>query len=386
MTSRTVITISQREFLVRKFEEGMHSCGQNTLNARQAAATATGLTLNTINYWINKKRHTSSHCDTVPRARTKKLSTRRKLRQASGFNVFSKEFHKQQDLKGKTLSNKSKLMAQAWRKISTADKEKYNAVANDIEGSNEEEDEEELTPEKKRQLIVRVAKRHQGDANLLQSLGCEMATMMFVDKKVLSVGTTDGKKFLQSHPAILSSFSSYFLYDDLSKKQFATPATAASSSTTSLNINSSSFNVTSTNANPINTTSSTTSKAVISTVKKSTTKTTTKAAPSGILSNQAISNTDTVSTIFMKGRDGSIVATGTVLPGVHKTIHGCPCQKDCEPLSVVDVVQVGAEAWFEDAFGENKLSTGIIVEWPSSMISNVADVSPLHTRTNRKRK
>ncbi|XP_064382532.1 uncharacterized protein LOC135331338 isoform X2 [Halichondria panicea] len=354
MTSRTVITISQREFL----------------------------------YWINnhKKRHTSSHCDTVPRARTKKLSTRRKLRQASGFNVFSKEFHKQQDLKGKTLSDKSKLMAEAWRKISTADKEKYNAVANDIEGSNEEEDEEELTPEKKRQLIVRVAKRHQGDANLLQSLGCEMATMMFVDKKVLSVGTTDGKKFLQSHPAILSSFSSYFLYDDLSKKQFATPATAASASTTSLNTNSSSFNVTSTNANPINTTSSTTSKAVISTVKKSTTKTTTKATPSGILSNQAISNTDTVSTIFMKGRDGSIVATGTVLPGVHKTIHDRPCQKDCETLSVVDVVQVGAEAWFEDAFGENKLSTGIIVEWPSSMISNVADVSPLHTRTNRKRK
>ena len=52
----------------------------------------------------------------------------------------------------------------------------------------------------------------------------------------------------------------------------------------------------------------------------------------------------------------------------------------------MDVVQVGAEAWFEDAFGENKLSIGIIVEWPSSMISNVADVSPLHTRTNRKRK
>ena len=61
-------------------------------------------------------------------------------------------------------------------------------------------------------------------------------------------------------------------------------------------------------------------------------------------------------------------------------------KKIVKTLSVVDVVQVGAEAWFEDAFGENKLSTGIIVEWPSSMISNVADVSPLHTRTNRKRK
>ena len=74
------------------------------------------------------------------------------------------------DLKGKTLSDKSKLMAEAWRKISTADKEKYNAVANDIEGSNEEEDEEELTPEKKRQLIVRVAKRHQGDVGVVSTV------------------------------------------------------------------------------------------------------------------------------------------------------------------------------------------------------------------------
>ena len=61
-------------------------------------------------------------------------------------------------------------MAEAWRKISTADKEKYNAVANDIEGSNEEEDEEELTPEKKRQLIVRVAKRHQGDVGVVSTI------------------------------------------------------------------------------------------------------------------------------------------------------------------------------------------------------------------------
>ena len=74
------------------------------------------------------------------------------------------------DLKEKTLSDKSKLMAEAWRKISTADKEKYNAVANDIEGSNEEEDEEELTPEKKRQLIVRVAKRHQGDVGVVSTV------------------------------------------------------------------------------------------------------------------------------------------------------------------------------------------------------------------------
>ena len=45
---------------MRKFEEGMHSCGQNTLNARQAAATETGLTLNTINV-----RLTCQHWDDV---------------------------------------------------------------------------------------------------------------------------------------------------------------------------------------------------------------------------------------------------------------------------------------------------------------------------------
>ncbi len=51
-------------------------------------------------------------------------------------------------------------------------------------------------------------------ANMLQSVGCEVATMMFVDGQVITVGTPKGKNFLQTHPAIVSSFNSYFLYGE----------------------------------------------------------------------------------------------------------------------------------------------------------------------------
>lgn len=47
---------------------------------------------------------------------------------------------------------------------------------------------------------------------MLESLGCEVASMMFVDGQVVTIGTPKGKKFLQTHPAILSSFNAYFLY------------------------------------------------------------------------------------------------------------------------------------------------------------------------------
>ncbi len=50
-------------------------------------------------------------------------------------------------------------------------------------------------------------------ANMLQSVGCEVAAMMFVDGQVITViGTPKGKDFLQTHPAIVSSFGAYFKY------------------------------------------------------------------------------------------------------------------------------------------------------------------------------
>ena len=39
-----------------------------------------------------------------------------------------------------------------------------------------------------------------------------MATMMFIDGKIVTIGTALGKQFLQSHPAIISAFNSFFLY------------------------------------------------------------------------------------------------------------------------------------------------------------------------------
>lgn len=119
-------------------------------------------------------------------------------------------------------------MAQAWRQMDAAAKAKYCQEDKDEDMSSTED----LSTAEKRKVIMRVAKRHQGDvsfkiilqgkcmcttilplqANMLQSLGCNVATMMFFDGQTVTVGTTDGKKFVLSHAAILSSFNSYFLY------------------------------------------------------------------------------------------------------------------------------------------------------------------------------
>lgn len=72
--------------------------------------------------------------------------------------------------------------------------------------------------------------------------------------------------------------------------------------------------------------------------------------------------TDSSGVVLLKGKDGSIVAKGTVLPG-HNTIHGHPCKDDCHVVAVTDIVQVGAQPWFEDRFDEG-LSKGGFVEWP----------------------
>ncbi len=84
-------------------------------------------------------------------------------------------------------------------------------------------------------------------------------------------------------------------------------------------------------------------------------------------------------TFLLKGKDGSIVAKGTLFQGVRNTIHGKACHKDCKVVTIEDVVQVGAEPWFEDKF-EDTLTSGMMVEWPDSMMCGVSEVSPMHTR------
>ena len=60
-------------------------------------------------------------------------------------------------LHGKSLAEKSSLMAQAWRQMDTEAKAKY--ACDDVLSDASEE----LSPAEKKRLIMRVAKRHQGD-------------------------------------------------------------------------------------------------------------------------------------------------------------------------------------------------------------------------------
>lgn len=96
----------------------------------------------------------------------------------------------------------------------------------------------------------------------------------------------------------------------------------------------------------------------------------------------ASSTTDSV-----KGKDGSIVAKGTALPG-RDTIHGHPCKDNCLVVTVTGIVQAGAQAgaqpWFEDRFDEG-LSKGGFVEWPKDSLCKPTEASPrVRAKKNKK--
>lgn len=86
--------------------------------------------------------------------------------------------------------------------------------------------------------------------------------------------------------------------------------------------------------------------------------------------------------VLLKGKDGNVVAKGNIDPE-RNIIHGHPCKSDCQIVSVCEVVQHGAQPWFEDRYGEG-LTKGIFVEWPKQMICWPTDASPVHTRKHVK--
>ncbi len=71
------------------------------------------------------------------------------------------------DLKGKSLGDKWKMMAEHWRSLSAEDKAKYMSSV----GSDSEDSDEELSAADKKRVAIRVAKRHQGDVSFF-SLTC----------------------------------------------------------------------------------------------------------------------------------------------------------------------------------------------------------------------
>ena len=86
--------------------------------------------------------------------------------------------------------------------------------------------------------------------------------------------------------------------------------------------------------------------------------------------------------VLFRGKDGSVVASGRVLPG--ETIHGHQLNNSCLIIAVDEVVQVGVQPWFEDPFNE-ELCKGVIVQWPEMNITRVENFSPIHTRKRKGR-
>ena len=84
--------------------------------------------------------------------------------------------------------------------------------------------------------------------------------------------------------------------------------------------------------------------------------------------------------VLLRGKDGSVVASATVMPG--EKIHGHQLSEGSLIVAVDEVVQAGAEPWFEEPFDE-ELCKGVIVEWPEMSVTRVKDFSPIHTRKRR---
>ena len=82
---------------------------------------------------------------------------------------------------------------------------------------------ETLSQKQKRDVIIRMGRRHQSDvciaifvthdlvpctlkANTAEELGFHFASMFYIDRELVTVGTRKGKSYLNSHPAIMSHF------------------------------------------------------------------------------------------------------------------------------------------------------------------------------------
>lgn len=116
-------------------------------------------------------------------------------------------------------------MANKWRGLTSEEKKAYQSKVKDVN----EAPLETLSTKERKEIMMRIARRHQSDvshckqsvlmhciyiyqANTAEQLGFQLASMYYIDGETVTVGTKGGKAYLNSHPAILSSFQSQFLY------------------------------------------------------------------------------------------------------------------------------------------------------------------------------
>ena len=86
---------------------------------------------------------------------------------------------------------------------------------------------------------------------------------------------------------------------------------------------------------------------------------------------------------LLKNKKDVVVATATKLEG--DNIHGEPLKEGCCKVAITSVTIAGSKTWYPDQFGENILERGNIVQWPISHTTCSANVSPLTTRSKRKK-
>ncbi len=86
---------------------------------------------------------------------------------------------------------------------------------------------------------------------------------------------------------------------------------------------------------------STTKPGTLSTPRTNTpaTKLTTKA----LSTKPGAGNSSAAAVVILKGKHGSMVAKGTIFHKDRTTIHGRPCQKDCQVVTIEEVMQVNAK-------------------------------------------
>ena len=200
----------------------------------------------------------------------------------------------------------------------------------------------------------------------MQQLGIQVASMYYFDGEIVTVGTTKGKAYLNSHPAILAAYQAEFLYSTL----LCTPYTHAVTCSIIILL---SYSYTTEDF--VAQSSATTAQVTVTPAQETTT-------PAKVTKTSA-QETTSQAALLLKNSYNVVIATGRKLEG--RQIHGHQVHPGCCKGVISDVLISGSKTWFPNQFGEDLLENEAIVEWPLHYTTSGDNVSPLVTRAKRKR-
>ena len=202
-----------------------------------------------------------------------------------------------------------------------------------------------------------------------------MASMYYLDGKIVTMGTTKGKAYLNSHPAILATYQAEFLYGTLLCTPYTHAVTCSIIILLSYSYTTEDFVAQSKSA-----TASTSTQVTATTAQVTVTPAQETTTPAKVTKTSA-QETTSQAALLLKNSHNVVIATGRKLEG--SRIHGHQVHPGCCKVVISDVLISGSKTWFPNQFGEDHLQNGAIVEWPLHHTSG-DNVSPLVTRAKRK--